>query len=71
LGLLIVLDHGGGYMTLYGHNEQLFRKVGDRVKAGDVLSAVGDAAGFGQTGLYVEIRKGKEALNPADWLAKK
>jgi murein hydrolase activator len=71
LGLLIVLDHGGGYMTLYGHNEQLFRKVGDRVKAGDVLAAVGDAAGFGQTGLYLEIRKGKEALNPADWLAKK
>jgi len=45
--------------------------VGDRVKAGDVLSAVGDAAGFGQPGLYLEIRKGKEALNPADWLAKK
>jgi septal ring factor EnvC (AmiA/AmiB activator) len=71
LGLLIVLDHGGGYMTLYGHNEQLFRKVGDRVKAGDVLSAVGDASGFEQPGLYLEIRKGKEALNPTEWLAKK
>jgi septal ring factor EnvC (AmiA/AmiB activator) len=71
LGLLIVLDHGGGYMTLYGHNEQLFRKVGDRVRSGDVLSAVGDAAGFSQPGLYLEIRKGKEALNPTEWLAKK
>jgi septal ring factor EnvC (AmiA/AmiB activator) len=71
LGLLIVLDHGGGYLTLYGHNEQLFRKVGDRVRSGDVLSAVGDAAGFGQPGLYLEIRKGKEPLNPTEWLAKK
>lgn len=71
LGLLIVLDHGGGYLTLYGHNEQLFRKVGDRVRAGDVLAAVGDAAGFSQPGLYLEIRRGKEPLNPADWLSKK
>ena len=48
LGLLIVLDHGGGYMSLYGHNEQLYRRVGDRVAPGDVLAAVGEAAGLGQ-----------------------
>jgi septal ring factor EnvC (AmiA/AmiB activator) len=71
LGLLIVLDHGNGYLTLYGQNEQLFRKVGDRVRAGDVLAAVGDAPGFGKSGLYLEIRKGKEPLDPADWLTKK
>lgn len=70
LGLLIVLDHGGGYMSLYGHNEQLYRKVGDRVAAGDVLGAVGDAAGIGQPGLYLEIRKGRQAIDPATWLAR-
>ncbi|MGH8186792.1 MAG: murein hydrolase activator EnvC family protein, partial [Steroidobacteraceae bacterium] len=70
LGLLIVLDHGGGYMSLYGHNEQLYRRVGDRVSPGDVLAAVGDAAGVGRPGLYLEIRKGKQTLNPLDWLAR-
>lgn len=70
LGLLIVLDHGGGFMSLYGHNEQLYRRVGDRVAAGDPLAAVGDAAGFGKPGLYLEIRKGRQALDPAPWLAK-
>jgi len=70
LGLLIVLDHGGGYMTLYGHNEQLYRRVGDRVAPGDPLSAVGDAAGFGRSGLYLEIRNGRATVDPSVWLAK-
>lgn len=71
LGMLVVLDHGGGYMTLYGHNEQLYRKVGDRVAPGDVLAAVGEVSGVGQPGLYLEIRKGKQPLDPAGWLAKR
>ncbi|HEY5755062.1 MAG TPA: peptidoglycan DD-metalloendopeptidase family protein [Steroidobacter sp.] len=71
LGLLVVIDHGGGYMSLYGHNEQVYRRVGDRVQPGDVLAAVGDAAGMGKTGLYFEIRKGRTALDPADWLVKR
>jgi len=70
LGLLIVVDHGAGYMSLYGHNEQLFRRVGDRVSAGDVLGAVGDAAGVGKPALYLEIRKGRQAVDPAQWLTK-
>ena len=70
LGLLLVLDHGGGYMSLYGHNEQLYRKVGDRIAAGDVLGAVGDAAGLGQPGLYLEVRQGRRAIDPATWFAK-
>lgn len=70
LGLLIVLDHGSGYMSLYGHNEQLYRRVGDRVDAGDVLGAVGDAAGVGQPALYLEIRRGREAVDPLPWLTK-
>jgi len=70
LGLLIVLDHGGGYMSLYGHNEQLYRRVGERVSAGEVLAAVGDAAGIGRPALYFEIRKGRQAVDPSQWLAK-
>jgi murein hydrolase activator len=70
LGLLIVLDHGGGYMSLYGHNEQLYRKVGERVSAGEPLGAVGDAAGVGRPALYLEIRRGRQAVDPALWLTK-
>ncbi len=70
LGLLVVLDHGGGYMSLYGHNEQVYRRVGDRVAPGDALAAVGEAAGLGRPGLYLEIRKGKQTLDPQDWLGK-
>jgi septal ring factor EnvC (AmiA/AmiB activator) len=68
--LLIVLDHGGGYMSLYGHNEQVYRRVGDRVAPGDALAAVGEAAGLGRPGLYLEIRKGKQTVDPQEWLAK-
>lgn len=71
LGLLVVVDHGGGYMSLYGHNEQVYRRVGDRVSPGDALAAVGDAAGLGKPGLYFEIRKGRETLDPGTWLVKK
>ncbi len=70
LGLLLVLDHGGGFMSLYGHNEQLYRGVGDRVSPGDLLSAVGDASGFGKPGLYLEIRKGRDPLDPLPWLTR-
>jgi septal ring factor EnvC (AmiA/AmiB activator) len=70
LGLLLVLDHGGGYMSLYGHNEQLYRRVGERVSAGDLLGAVGDAAGVGKPALYLEIRKGRQAIDPTPWLTK-
>jgi len=70
LGLLLVLDHGGGFMSLYGHNEQLYRKVGDRVVPGDALAAAGEASGFGKPGLYLEIRKGRQTLDPLTWLGK-
>jgi len=66
MGLLVVVDHGGGFLSLYGHNEQLYRKVGDTVAAGDVLSSVGDDRGE----LYLEIRRGREPLDPLRWLRK-
>lgn len=68
LGLLVVLDHGGGYLSLYGHNEQLYRRVGERVAPGDLLGAMGEAAGIGQPALYFEIRQGRTPLDPGGWL---
>lgn len=71
LGFLLVLDHGNGFMTLYGQNEQLFKKFGDQVGSGDVLAAVGDGGAEDRQGLYFEIRSGKQTLNPQEWLRKR
>lgn len=70
LGLLVVLDHGGGYMSLYGHNEELYRKVGDIVSPGDALGAVGERSSEAESALYLEIRRGKQPLDPRLWLRK-
>jgi len=67
LGLLLIIDHGGGYMTLYGHNEQLYRQVGDPVAAGEVVATVGDSGGQSRPELYLEVRKGTAAEDPRRW----
>lgn len=67
LGLLLIIDHGGGYMTLYGHNEQLYKGVGETVGAGDVVATVGDSGGQARPELYVEVRKGTTAEDPRRW----
>jgi len=66
MGLLLIVDHGG-YMSLYAHNEQLFKAVGDRVKAGEAVGTVGDSGGRSQPGLYLEIRRGAKAVDPVPW----
>jgi septal ring factor EnvC (AmiA/AmiB activator) len=71
MGLMIVLDHGGGYLSLYGHNEELFRKVGEPVAAGDVIGSVGDSGGNDQSALYFEVRRGREPVNPENWLQRR
>jgi septal ring factor EnvC (AmiA/AmiB activator) len=71
MGLMLVLDHGGGYMSLYGHNEELFRKVGDTVAAGDVIGSVGDTGGHAQPALYFEVRRGRTPVDPQLWLTRK
>jgi septal ring factor EnvC (AmiA/AmiB activator) len=70
LGLLLVLDHGGGIMSLYGHNEQLYKKVGEQVSSGEVLAEVGDTGIDGRSGIYLEIRNGKHPVDPLNWLGK-
>ena len=71
MGLMLVLDHGQGYMSLYGHNEELFRKVGDTVAAGDVIASVGDSGGHQTPALYFEVRRGREPVNPENWLQRR
>jgi septal ring factor EnvC (AmiA/AmiB activator) len=71
MGLMLVLDHGGGYMSLYGHNEELFRKVGESVTAGDVIGSVGDSGGHSQPALYFEVRRGRTPVDPQIWLTRK
>jgi septal ring factor EnvC (AmiA/AmiB activator) len=67
LGLLVIIDHGDGYMSLYGHNQNLLKNTGDWVLAGEKIATVGDSGGQSDTALYFEIRKGAEPLNPTRW----
>lgn len=70
LGQLIIVDHGQDYLSLYGHNQELFRRVGDKVKKGDVIASVGDTGGRRNSGLYFEIRRKSKPVNPAIWCKK-
>jgi len=69
LGLLAIIDHGDGYMSLYGHNEALLKEVGDWVTPGEAISQVGDSGGQATTALYFEIRENGEPVNPQAWLS--
>lgn len=67
-GNLIIVDHGGQYWSLYANNQSLLRRVGDVVKAGEVIAAAGNTGGNEESGLYFELRhKGKE-FDPASWV---
>jgi murein hydrolase activator len=66
-GLLIILDHGDGYMSLYGYNQDLRKNVGDAVKAGETIATVGNNGSHNQSGLYFEIRRQGSPVNPLHW----
>lgn len=67
LGLLVILDHGAGYMSLYGHNDTINREVGEWVQPGDVIATVGESGGRRSPALYFEIRNGSRPENPHRW----
>ncbi|HEV7986438.1 MAG TPA: peptidoglycan DD-metalloendopeptidase family protein, partial [Steroidobacteraceae bacterium] len=67
LGLLLIIGHSGGYMTLYGHAEVLYKSVGDWVAPGDVIAALNDGDGA-EPQLYFEIREGRKTVDPKVWL---
>ncbi len=66
-GLVTVIDHGNGYMSLYGHNQALLKDVGDRVETGEPIALVGQSGGQQLSGLYFEIRHRGKAVNPKTW----
>ncbi len=66
-GLLTIVDHGNGYLTLYGYNQSLLREVGEWVSAGDSLALAGNSGGNRTNGLYFEIRHRGKAVNPTRW----
>jgi septal ring factor EnvC (AmiA/AmiB activator) len=68
-GLLLIIEHGEGYMTLYGRNESLFKEVGDWVETGEPIAVVGDSGGADGAGLYFEIRHRGEPQDPLAWVA--
>lgn len=67
LGLLIIIDHGNGYMSLYGHNQDLLKQRGDRVEGSEVVAHAGESGGQERTALYFEIRHDGKPVNPARW----
>jgi murein hydrolase activator len=67
LGLLTIIDHGDGYLSLYGHNERLYKEVGERVTAGDTIATLGDSGGRANPALYFEIRKAGRPIDPRPW----
>jgi len=70
-GLVLIIDHGDGYLSLYGHNQAVYQDVGDWVQPGDVIASVGDSGGRDSSGLYFEIREGRDPVNPARWLRRR
>ncbi len=67
-GLILIIDHGDGFMSLYAHNEALLRDVGDWVRPGDVIASVGNSGGVSEVGLYFELRQGGKPVDPRHWL---
>jgi len=70
-GLIVIVDHGNGTMSLYAHNEALLRDVGDSVKRGDAVASVGNSGAQGSPALYFELRRNGQPVNPVGWLQKR
>ncbi|MGH8085494.1 MAG: murein hydrolase activator EnvC family protein [Lysobacter sp.] len=67
-GLILIVDHGNGYMSLYAHNDALLRDAGDTVERGQPVSTVGTSGGHGRPALYFELRRNGDPVNPTGWL---
>lgn len=66
-GLLLIIDHGDGYMSLYGHNQALYKEVGEWVDTGEVIATLGASGGQNRAGLYFELRHKGRPVNPRKW----
>jgi len=70
-GNLLIIDHGNGYMSLYGNNETIYKQVGDVLRGGDTIATVGNSGGNEDFGLYFELRYQSKPLDPMKWMATK
>jgi len=70
-GLLLIIDHGDGYMTLYGHNQELLKDTGDWVQSNEQIARVGNTGGLTRSALYFEVRSQGKPANPKLWLSQK
>ena len=69
-GFITIIDHGDGYMTLYGNSETLLKKTGEWVKTGEIIATAGDSGGQPQSGVYFEIRSRGKPINPKKWCSR-
>jgi murein hydrolase activator len=69
-GNLLIVDHGGGFMSIYGNNETLYKQVGQPLQGGETIAAVGNSGGNFESGLYFELRHQGKPVDPMRWLAK-
>jgi septal ring factor EnvC (AmiA/AmiB activator) len=67
-GNLMIIDHGAGYMSLYGNNEALLKQIGDQLNAGDTIASVGNSGGNPESGLYFELRHNGRPFDPLPWV---
>ncbi len=67
-GMILIVDHGNGYMSLYAHNDTLLRDAGARVRRGDAVARVGNSGGQGVAALYFELRRNGQPVDPSTWL---
>ena len=67
-GLLLIVDHGEGYLSLYGHNQSLLRNTGDWVQTGETVALTGRSGGYDQSGLYFSMRRDGKSFDPSAWL---
>ncbi|MDH5484737.1 MAG: peptidoglycan DD-metalloendopeptidase family protein [Gammaproteobacteria bacterium] len=70
-GFITIIDHNDGFMSLYGHNQELYKQAGDWVESGEVIAAVGDSGGQEASGLYFELRSQGKPIDPGQWCSSK
>ena len=68
-GNLLIVDHGDGYLTIYGNNESLYKQAGENVKSGEVVAVIGNSGGNPESGLYFELRHQGQPLDPLKWVS--
>lgn len=69
-GNLLIVDHGGGYMSLYGNNESLLKQIGERTQSGETIASVGSTGGALESGVYFELRHEGKPFDPMSWVAR-